>query len=142
MVGTGMRALPGFAGLWGLARSAVIYGANPWKRRRARAFYAGLIRPGHLAFDVGAHLGDRTTVFLALGARVVAVEPQPLLAEFLARLHGRTPEFALVRAALGAKTGEATLLIADSNPTVATLSPEWIAEIGRDPGFTGIDWSR
>src|SRR5260370_40080525 len=125
MVGTGMRALPGFAGLWGLARSAVIYRANPWKRRRARAFYAGLIRPGHLAFDVGAHLGDRTAGFLALGARVVAVEPQPLLAEILDRLHGGAREFVPVRAALGPAPHEAALLVADSNPPIATLAPEW-----------------
>ena len=76
---------------YGLARSAMIYGANPAKRRRARRFYGALVRPGDLCFDIGAHLGDRTAHFLTLGARVVAVEPQPQLMALLRRRFGRNP---------------------------------------------------
>src|SRR5206468_12695712 len=32
-------------------------------------------RPGHLIFDVGANEGQKTDIFLRLGAKVVAVEP-------------------------------------------------------------------
>jgi hypothetical protein len=38
------------------------------------------IRPGDLAFDVGANIGDRTDLMLSLGANVVAFEPQPICA--------------------------------------------------------------
>ncbi len=125
---------------YGLARSAAIYHGNPLKRRRARAFYGRLVRPGDLCFDVGAHLGDRTAQFLALGARVVAVEPQPAPFALLRRLYGRNPRVALIEAALGAAPGEAELAIDPRNPTVATLSPRWRAQVSQSARFAGIDW--
>ena len=44
---------------------------------------AQFVRPGDLVFDVGAHVGDRIAAFRRLGARVVAVEPQPALVRTL-----------------------------------------------------------
>jgi len=125
---------------YGLARSAVIYHGNPLKRRRAREFYRQFVRRGGLCFDVGAHLGDRTLHFLALGARVVAVEPQPAPLAVLRRLFGRNPRVQIVDRALGAAPGEAELAIDPRNPTVASLSPEWRAQVARDRRFAGIDW--
>lgn len=126
---------------YGLARSAVIYHGNPVKRRRARGFYRAFVGPGDLCFDVGAHLGDRTGHFLALGARVVAVEPQPAPLAVLRRLYGGDRRVTLVAAALGAEPGEAELAIDPKNPTVASLSPEWRAQVARIESFGGVDWS-
>lgn len=125
---------------YGLTRSAAIYHANPLKRRRARAFYRQFVRPGDLCFDIGAHLGDRTAHFLALGARVVAAEPQPAPLAVLRRLFGRNPRVVLVGAALGAAPGEAELAIDPRNPTVASLSPRWRARVAQSAGFAGTDW--
>jgi FkbM family methyltransferase len=125
---------------YGLARSAVIYHGSPVKRRRARAFYRAFVRPGDLCFDIGAHVGDRTGHFLALGARVVAVEPQPGPLAVLRRLYGSDPRVVLLAAAVGAAPGEAELAIDPANPTVASLSPEWRAQVARDPSFAGTDW--
>jgi hypothetical protein len=48
------------------------------KRHRAMdALLSRFVRPGDLAFDIGSHVGDRVSSFRRLGARVVAVEPQP-----------------------------------------------------------------
>ena len=60
----------------GLARSLVIYW-RPGRQRGLRELYRPFLCAGDLAFDVGAHLGDRTAAFQKLGARVVALEPQP-----------------------------------------------------------------
>ena len=125
---------------YGLARSAVIYHGNPVKRRRARAFYGAFVRPGDLCFDIGAHLGDRTGHFLALGARVVAVEPQPGPLAVLRQLYGGNPRVTLIGAAVGAAPGEAELAVDPANPTVASLSPEWRAQVARDPSFAGTEW--
>jgi FkbM family methyltransferase len=125
---------------YGLARSAVIYHGNPLKRRRARAFYRQFVRPGDLCFDIGAHLGDRTGHFLALGARVVAVEPQPGALAVLRRLYGRDPRVTIIAAAAGAAPGEAELRLDPANPTVASLSAEWRAQVSRSPRFSGIRW--
>lgn len=125
---------------YGLGRSTVIYRANPLKARRARTFYQQFIKSGDLCFDIGAHLGDRTAHFLKLGARIVAVEPQPLLMAALKRRFGRNPRVTLVAAALGAAPGHAVLAIDPLNPTIATLSPEFMAQAGASPGFRGACW--
>jgi FkbM family methyltransferase len=125
---------------YGIFRSTLIYRGNPLKQRRARAFYRQFIAPGDLCFDVGAHLGDRTAHFLKLGARVVAVEPQPRLLAGLTRRFGGHPRVVLIGAALGAAPGRATLAIDPANPTVATLSPDYIAEAGKSRGFRHVRW--
>lgn len=137
---TALSWLPALQRAYGLVRSAVIYRANPLKLRRARAFYGEFIKPGDLCFDIGAHLGDRTTHFLKLGARVVAVEPQPLLLAALKRRFGKNPRVVLVAAALGAARGRAELAIDPMNPTVATLSREFVAQAGKSRGFRRTRW--
>jgi FkbM family methyltransferase len=42
-----------------------------------RRFYRQFLRAGDLVFDIGAHHGGKCAAFLSLGARVVAVEPNP-----------------------------------------------------------------
>ncbi|HWE76481.1 MAG TPA: FkbM family methyltransferase [Stellaceae bacterium] len=125
---------------YGIARSTVVYRGNPLKVRRARGFYRQFIRPGDLCFDVGAHVGDRLAHFLNLGARVVAVEPQPRLMAGLKRRFGNDPRVILVGAALGAARGKARLSIDPAHPTVATLSPDYIAQAGESRGFRHVRW--
>jgi hypothetical protein len=52
---------------------------------RARDGYAQFVRAGDLCFDIGANIGSRSRVFRALGAHVVAVEPQPASLKTLRR---------------------------------------------------------
>ena len=66
----------------GLLRSVVIY-HNPVRTRPLRDFYRGFLGPNDLAFDIGAHVGNRSRAMRAAGARVVALEPQALFARFL-----------------------------------------------------------
>jgi FkbM family methyltransferase len=132
-----------FAGWYGLARSALIYRANPLKYWRQRRFYADFVRPGTLCFDIGAHLGDRTRIFRRLGARVVAVEPQPLAMWALRRIYRADRGVMLEAAAVGREPGTAMMLIAAANPTVSTLSTDWTETIRRDdPGFRQVAWDR
>lgn len=123
----------------GLARSAVIYRAQPWKRRRALALYGRFIKPGELCFDVGAHFGDRVGYFRRLGARVVAVEPQPRAMRVLRSLYGASPTVMLVEAALGAAPGTAMLHIDPLNPTVASLAESWPEAVG-GAAFRRVRW--
>ena len=103
-------------------------------------FYARFLRPGDLAFDVGAHVGDRTASFLRLGARVVAVEPQPRLHRLLRLLFRRAAGLVLVPALVGAAPGAATLRLNSRNPTVATASTAFIAAAQGAPGWEGQEW--
>ena len=59
---------------------------QPLETRRRTAFYKQFLGPGDLCFDVGAHVGERTALFLRTGASVVAIEP---LAGCLEKLRSR-----------------------------------------------------
>lgn len=125
---------------YGIARSLLIYW-RPGRQRSMRRLYADFVGPGDLTFDVGAHLGDRTAAFQALGARVVALEPQPGLYRCLVRLVGARPGVTLLPWAVGATPGEAELAVSEANPTVSTLAHEWRATIGgRNAGFKDVRW--
>jgi len=125
---------------FGLARSLAIYHGVPGRARRMRAFYAPFVPPGSLCIDVGAHVGNRTRCFRALGARVVAVEPQPDCAALLARLFVRDPGVTLLRAALGEAPGRATLMENPVNPTVGTLDVNWVRRARSVAGFETQRW--
>lgn len=138
-----------------LARRLGIYGPvrtiksrldrlSPSKARLRRdmiRFYSQFVPPDRTVFDVGANLGSRCDVFLALGAKVIAVEPQPMCQEVLTRLFGRNPRFTLVPKALGDAPGEARMYLADTSG-LSTLSKDWIEKTTRSGRFAGHDWSR
>ena len=127
---------------WGLLRSLVIYW-RPGRQGALRELYAQFVGPDDLVFDVGAHLGDRTAAFSALGARVVALEPNPRLLPWLRRLVGGRPGVVIVPRAAGPSTGSASLAVSPGNPTVSTLDRGWTEQIRRtNPGFSRIRWNR
>lgn len=104
-----------------------------------RRFYAALIKPGDLVFDVGANVGSRSQIFLELGARVVAVEPQKDCARTLFLRFGANPSFHLVNKALGAAEGQAEMFIGNTN-LVTTLNTEWLSEIRSNHLFPKLNW--
>ena len=104
--------------------------------------YAQFIRPGDLVFDIGAHVGDRVASFRRLGARVIAVEPQPALCRTLKLLFGRDANVTLVPSAIGCVCGMAEMKINPKNPTISTLSDDFIAASRKAIGWEGESWSR
>jgi FkbM family methyltransferase len=124
----------------GLLRSLLIYYGVPLKLRRLAALYRPYVGPGDLCFDIGAHVGDRTRTLRRLGARVVAVEPQPVCLEFLRWMYRKDAAVTIVAAAVGAAEGEATLLVSERTPTVSSLSQAWVESVRRAPRFTGVTW--
>lgn len=122
-----------------IGRSLRIY-YPPGRAAALDAFHRRFLGPGELAFDIGAHVGDRTASFRRLGARVVAVEPQPRLARLMRLLFGRDPGVTRVAALVGAAPGEAVLRLNTANPTVATASADFIAAADGAPGWEGQHW--
>lgn len=123
----------------GLLRSLIIY-YRPWKNRQLADFYAQFIGPDDLCFDIGAHVGNRLWAWTRLGARCVAVEPQPHLAAYLHRRYGGRDDIVLVDDAVGTEPGTATLHISRANPTVTTLSQRWIDQVQGTDAFASVDW--
>ncbi|MGG5820713.1 FkbM family methyltransferase [Falsiroseomonas sp. HW251] len=122
-----------------IAKSLRTYYA-PGRAAALDAFHARFLGPGDLGMDVGAHVGDRTASFRRLGARAVAVEPQPRLARLLRLLFHRDPGVIRVAALVGAEPGQAVLRLNTANPTVATASDAFVAAADGAAGWEGQVW--
>ena len=107
--------------------------------RSMREFYSGLIRPNDLIFDVGANVGEFTKTFLALGARVIAIEPVPSCVKALGRI--RNKRLHVIPNALGSSSGKTTLHINPRRPTLSTVSESWLAIAKRAERFKAEEWS-
>lgn len=123
-----------------IGRSLRLYRGAGAPRAAMDALYRRFVRPDDLVFDIGAHVGDRVAAFRRLGARVVALEPQPGPMRALRLLHGRDPGVVLTAAAAGDRCGDVVLHLNRANPTVSTASPGFIAEAAGAPGWEGQIW--
>ena len=113
---TTIDALKGDPAFARLKRSLEVYYGDPSRDAAMDALYARFLEPGHLAFDIGAHVGDRIGSFRRLGARVVALEPQPLCARAIRAIYADDPEVTVREAACGPRPGTLTLHINYRNP--------------------------
>jgi FkbM family methyltransferase len=123
-----------------IGRSLRIYHGDPVHRQALDALHARFVAPGDLVFDIGAHVGDRISSFRRLGARVVALEPQPGARRALRLIHGRDRNVTLLQAAAGEQSGDITLLVNTKNPTVSTASQDFIAAARGAAGWEGQSW--
>jgi FkbM family methyltransferase len=108
------------------------------RRRQMRAFYLPFVRRGDLVFDVGANVGTYSELFSELGAKVVAVEPNPRCCETLRRL-ARVRDVHVEECAIGDEPGKATLRICE-NSGVSTLTDRWYQELQRSPIHRDAKW--
>jgi FkbM family methyltransferase len=94
-----------------------------------RGVLAGLPKNG-LIFDVGANHGAKTDVFLRLGARVVAIEPdegsQALLAEKFLKFRLVPRPVVVVGKAVSDAAGFEPMWIDGPGSALNTLSPKWV----------------
>jgi FkbM family methyltransferase len=119
---------------WSLSNSSVI--AN---RRREVSFYRHLLhgfQQGDLIFDIGANDGSKTDVFLRLGARVVAVEPDELNVETIRRkfqmLRLRRKPLTIVDNAVSDSCGRLAMWINAPGSAQNTLSDKWVSILRND----------
>jgi FkbM family methyltransferase len=126
----------------GILRSLRIYYGNRAHALALDRLYGQFINDGDLVFDVGSHVGDRVASFSRLGARVVAVEPQPAMVAVLKFLHGRNPAVTIEAVAVGREAGSANLIINPRNPTVSSASQEFVSAAHNAPGWEGQRWTR
>jgi FkbM family methyltransferase len=103
------------------------------RRSRQVSFYRNLLtgfRSGDLIFDIGANVGEKTDIFLRIGARVLAVEPddraqQVLQAKFLKyRLSSKPVK--IVGKAVSDAVAVRTMWIDGPGSALNTLSEKWV----------------
>jgi len=100
-------------------------------------FYSKIVNKNDLCFDVGANYGNRSEVFLKLGAKVVAFEPQPKPLNFLKRKFKDTINVEDV--ALGPREGKSNLFISSAS-TLTSMSEEWI-HVVKNNRFKQANWN-
>lgn len=126
----------------GVLRSLRIYYGGRSHARALDRMYGAFIRPGDLAFDIGAHVGDRVACFRRLGARVVALEPQPALARALRVLFAFDGNVIVEQAAIARAPGTVDLMINIDNPTVSTASADFIRAAEDASGWREQRWTK
>lgn len=99
-------------------------------------FYKQFVNPGDLVFDIGANIGSHSRAFLSLGARVVAVEPDPRCISELQSI----PGLSVVHAAAGEDGVFGNLRFGHSS-VASTLSGKWIKSATEADRFGGFEWT-
>lgn len=123
-----------------MLRSLIVYW-RPGRQPALRRWYREFVPPGSLVFDVGAHVGDRSVAFARLGARVIALEPQPALLPILRFMTRRERTITVLQTAAGAAQTQAALRVSEATPTVSSLSSDWIASVQEaNRGFRRVRW--
>ena len=99
--------------------------------RRMREFYSGLLTTGAWVFDIGANVGTMTRVFASLGAKVVAVEPNPDCVRHI-ELSTSRESVEVLQAAVGEKNGLGVLKVSDRKDKMSSLSDEWRDAVAKE----------
>jgi FkbM family methyltransferase len=121
--------------------SATIGRSAAEARAKMTDFYRAIVQPGTLVFDIGANVGVLSAVFASVGARVVAVEPNPDCVRHIQLSYPDDP-IEVLQAAVGAKNGLAVLNISDERDVRSSISENWMKTMGQqDSSYAGI-WTR
>ncbi len=124
----------------GILRSVAMYYWKPFNKKRLTNFYNAFVKKGDLCFDIGAHLGNRTNAWAALGAKVVAVDPQPQCMRYLEQKFSSNPNVVLLQKAVANEPGKASFHISELTPTVSTMAAkEWQNKIDDHTSFK-VTW--
>jgi FkbM family methyltransferase len=102
-------------------------------------FYSQFINNGDTCFDIGANIGNRTKIFLKLGSRVIAVEPQENCIRDLELSYGSNNRLTIIQKAAGESEGSNKIHVSSAN-TLSSLSQEWIRAVRESGRFASYTW--
>lgn len=134
--------LDAFRTVRSVIRSLRIYYGDRSHAPAMDRLYGQFVQRGDLVFDVGAHVGDRIASFRRLGARVIAVEPQPAFARLLGLIYGRSRGVVIESVAVGREIGSTRIMINPDNPTVSTASQDFVSAARDALGWETQRWTR
>jgi FkbM family methyltransferase len=123
-------------------RSAFSRLRHQWIRRKRARFYAQFIQRGDLCFDVGAHLGRKLELFVDLGARILAIEPDQTCVDSLRQKFGNLDQVDIVAVGLSADGRDIRFWLNDKYPEMSSFSPAFIEACDDYFGETQYKWHR
>ena len=103
-----------------------------------KTLYSQFVKPNDLVFDIGANVGNRIVPLLEIGAKVIALEPQPKCIQILNVRFGAN--ITIEPKGVDAKVGTKAMHISD-NTVLSTFSEEWIEKTKEDR-FKGTAWDK
>lgn len=98
-------------------------------------FYKQFISTGDLVYDIGANTGEKTDIFLRLGAKVVAVEPQESCWRVIKQRFHNKQDIFIEPIVLSESEGYKTLYV-DKSPTISSISTDWIKAVKESGRFS------
>lgn len=93
-----------------------------------------LVGAGDLVYDIGAHVGDKAQWFVDRGAKVVCVEPLPLLVEMIRKRFEGTGQVAVIPKGVSDEPGVMVMEVNSYAPALSSFAPHW--KSGRFAEFT------
>ncbi|WP_258101664.1 FkbM family methyltransferase [Marinoscillum pacificum] len=105
------------------------------KRKHQKRFYSQFINNGDLCFDIGANVGAKSDVFLSLGAKVIAAEPQRSCVAYLNKKFASNSNIQILPVAIGSKETMADIHIANVSQ-ISTFSEDFIKAYSEGSPFT------
>jgi FkbM family methyltransferase len=126
-------------GLYDLARE-LKYKRSMLKTKR---FYSQFVHKKDLCFDVGANIGNRTEIFVMLGANVVSIEPQVHCVQKLNRKFKRYRDLVtIVPKAVSDSIGISKIAIS-SFDGYTSMSEKWILRVLQSGRFRkSVTWKK
>jgi FkbM family methyltransferase len=119
-------------GLWvlglhhfGRVLNAALHHQKRERQRNMRNFYAPLLPPDGLVFDVGANVGNFSALFASLGHRVIAIEPNLDCIRHIEISYPDLP-ITILNAVMGPKAGLVTLNVSDDRDDLSSMRDDWI----------------
>lgn len=118
------------------------YTISSMEEKCSLELFSMFLNQDSLCIDIGANIGAKTKIFLATGAKVVAIEPQAECVEILERKYGDNKNFQVLRAAIGEQEGSANMHICSATSTLSTLSQEWMEVTKKHGRFAQYEWDK
>ena len=98
---------------------------NEFNFTEVSSFLSTFIKPNFLVFDVGANIGKKTDVYLALGANVVCFESQPQCVQELKGKYSSNHGVSIEAIGLAGKPGMLEFFQSSRAPAISTFSKEY-----------------
>lgn len=112
-----------------------------YNRSESIRLLADFVKQGDLVFDIGANYGWKTELFVALGAQVIAVEPQKECVDVLRRKFQSSSLVHIENLAVGANETVSYIWKSDVRNQLSSMSREWISAVMKSGRFRYFQWS-
>jgi FkbM family methyltransferase len=99
-----------------------------FRRKNMVSMYSGFVNAGDLVFDIGAFRGLITDILLSIGAKVVAIEPNPGMLASLKKKYEGNPDVTVLNMGAGAEDCDLEFRVNEKMPQNCTFSESFIKD--------------